>query len=489
VSSGSTGPPDGAIGAQDIFALLAQFGHNCNPGWQPNIVVIMTDDQDDTGSVSTMPNTQSMLVAQGTRFTNSFADFPLCCPSRASFLTGQAAHNHGVLDNVPPDGGYSALLPTEANTLPSWLKGVGYTTAHVGRYLNGYGTAAPATHVPPGWDEWFVPPGPQSAFLYFGYSVNDNGTLRSYGSSPADYQTDVLAGRAVEFITAQTGATQPFFLSIAPTAPHASHNSFLPVPAPRHVGTFASHPLPAPPNFNELDLSDKPPFMQAKQPLSQPLIDLATNSFRLRREALLAVDDMVGNIVLALANTGKLDSTIIVFTSDNGFVHGEHRRPLGKGLIYEEEVRVPLLIRGPGVPKGEARAELVNNLDVVATMVEMAETVPGRTLDGRSFVGLLSNSAEPWRTALLVQGINSGMSTDAARMQAVRTENFVYAEHRSATGQLTASELYDLGSDPYQLESQHSNPSYTTIRQTLANLLAPLKTCAGQDCWYSGPVP
>jgi N-acetylglucosamine-6-sulfatase len=452
--------------------------------------VIMTDDQDDTGSLSTMPKTQALLADQGTHFSNSIVDYPLCCPSRASFLTGQAAHNHGVLHNRPPLGGYGVLVPTEDNTLPVWLQGAGYTTTHIGKYANGYGLETPVTHVPPGWNEWQgLPELSGGKSKYFDYGINENGVITMYGSDPEDYQTDVLTDKAVGFIGEQSGGASPFFLSLAPLAPHVASDNLFPVPAPRHAGTFDSLPLPQAPNFNEADVSDKPSFIQQIAPKDELLIAVATQSFRQRRETLLAVDDMVERVVQALADTDQLDETIIVFTSDNGFVHGEHRRTLGKSLVYEEDIQVPLLIRGPGIPKSEDRPQIVNNLDVVATIVEMADAVPGRTLDGRSLVELLRNSNESWRTAVLVQGTNGFPPTSSARMQAVRTANYVYAEHLSPDGLSTEYELYDLTADPYQLESQHNIPAFSSIQSSLQALLANLKTCAGQSCWFAGPAP
>jgi arylsulfatase A-like enzyme len=443
------------------------------------------------GSMTTMPKTQSLLAAHGVTFTNSFVDFPVCCPSRASFLTGQAAHNHGVLNNVKPEGGYSRLLPTANNTLPVWLQNAGYDTAHIGKYINGYGWYTPKTHIPPGWTEWFGIPDSLGVTKYYDYTINENGVLRSYGASPADYQTDVIAGLADEFIDSHATTSEPFFLSVAPAAPHVADDGFylFPVPAPRHDGVFDTLPLPIPPNFNEADVSDKPSFIQSLEPKNETLINVATTSLRKRREALLAVDDLVERVVQSLTAAGKLDETVIVLTSDNGFVHGEHRRVLGKGHVYEEDIRVPLLLRGPGVPKNGTRSQMVNNLDLVATIVEMADGAPGRILDGHPFIDVVSNQATPWRTAFLVQGAGNGPAYEGGRMQAVRTANHVYAEHRTAAGVLAELELYDMQADPYQLESQHNNPAHVGIRDSLEAILSTLKTCAGASCWITTPVP
>lgn len=455
----------------------------------PNIVVIMTDDQDDTGSMSAMPKTKSLLADQGVTFTNSFVDFPLCCPSRTSFLTGQAAHNHGVLENSGPNGGYEKLMPTENNTLPVWLQQAGYVTGLVGRYLNGYGKGNVAPeHVPPGWNTWNALTGP-SAFGYYNYTINENGGLNTYGTNPSDYQTDVLAQKAEDFINNQQDSTQSFFLWLTPLAPHLTAYPTLqlgPDPAPRHDGTFFNLSLPQPANFNEQDVSDKPSFIQSSPLLDEVKIGYLTYHFQKRRESLLAVDDMVEKVVNALATSGKLDNTIIVFTSDNGFMRGEHRLE-GKKLVYEESVRVPLIIRGPGIGANQTRDQLVNNLDLAATIVDSANATAGRTLDGHSLKNLFASNNTSWRSALLLQGNNGGVSQP---YKAVRTVDSLYAEHTisGATASIE-KEFYDIVNDPFQLTSLHKNFNYSGQMSSLQALLNKLKTCSGQTCWVTQSNP
>lgn len=462
----------------------------------PNIVVIMTDDQDDTGSLSTMPKVKSLLADQGVTFKKSFTDFSLCCPSRASFLTGQAAHNHGVLENSGPTGGYEKFLPTEGNTLPVWLQQAGYITGFVGRYLNGYGKGnVPTTHVPPGWNTWKGLTG-QEAFGYYEYILNENGALKTYGSGEADYQTDVLAQKAEDFVNSQQGSAQSFFLWVTPLAPHtAAWPSVLlwPQPASRHEGSFSNLALPQPLNFNEADVSDKPLFMKSLPVMDATQSAVVAESFRKRREALLAVDDLVEKVVNVLSAAGKLDNTVIVFTSDNGFFHGEHRVLVGKKLVYDESTRVPLIIRGPGISANQIRNQLVNNLDVAATVIDFAQATPGRTSDGHTLKELLKNDSTAWRTALLIQGNDKiGKKNDSqfGPFQAVRTSKYMYAQH-TVYGLLTyfQKEFYKLDADPYQLTSQHANTSYNTIMNSLQSTLNTLKTCSGQSCWVTTNFP
>lgn len=463
---------------------------------RPNFVVIMTDDQDDMGSMATMPKTQSLIGSQGLTFTNSFTDFPLCCPSRASFLTGQAAHNTGVLSNSSAEnGGYAAFQPTEGNSLPVWLQQAGYHTAHMGKYLNGFGPSHP---IPPGWTTWQGIADGQGAYYYYDYSINRNGVLQIYGSSAGDYKTDVQAQDAEAFIASQQTAVQPFFLWLNPLAPHmaldpadpSSLTLLPPVPAPRHVGLYDNLPLPNRPNFNEADVSDKPGFVKLFPLLDSAGIADTTNQFRRRRESLLSVDDLVERVINALQAAGKLSNTHIILTSDNGNFEGQHRRRSNKMLIYEESIRVPLLIRGPGIPAGQTRTQLVNNLDLVATIETLSGITPGRIPDGKSLVPLFQNAAAPWRTSILVQGMDKviGSAHLYGRYQAVRTNRYVYAEH-NGTDFGFEREFYDLATDPYQLVSKLNDPAYASIVSDLQGRLGTLRTCVGASCWMATPEP
>src|SRR6185503_16482028 len=224
---------------------------------RPNLVLVLTDDQ-TLESLRVMPQTRHLVGDAGTTFANAFVSYPLCCPSRATLLTGQYAHNHGVRGNNPPGGGVGALDADE--TLPVWLQRAGYYTAHVGKYLNGYGESVPPD-VPPGWSRWLALVDP-STYTYYDYALSDGGALVHHGSAPEDYQTDVLAAAAEEVIRARAGHG-PFFLSVAPVAPHLERSDERakgtpPRPAPRHAGRFADEPLPAKASFDEADVADKP---------------------------------------------------------------------------------------------------------------------------------------------------------------------------------------------------------------------------------------
>lgn len=429
---------------------------------RPNILVIMTDDQrlDDQRVLS---RTRALLAAKGTTFDNSLVALALCCPSRATFLTGQYPHNHGVLANSGPNGGYSRL--DSSNTLAVWLQNAGYYTAHVGKYLNGYGTSSPAA--PKGWSRWFGLIDP-STYRYFGYSVSVDGVPVTYGDSAGDYQTDVLAAEAERILRSRAGSAQPFFLSVAPLAPHLERiggKSFPPRPAPRHEDAFENEPLPSTPSFDEPNVNDKPAHIRRLPTLAPAKQSRALANHRARLASLLAVDEMVARLVKALADTGQLHRTVIFFTSDNGFFLGEHRIPDGKYFAYEEAVRVPLIVRGGGFREGAKEEALVSNIDLAPTIVALTGARPRRTLDGRS---LLTPARD---RVLLIEGFHQSRAQPS--FKAVRDARWLYVEH--ATGD---RELYDLQTDPHQLRSRPGG----TVQQDLARRLSRLRNCAGASC-------
>jgi len=440
---------------------------------RPNVIVLMTDDQ-TVESMRVMTNVNTLLGARGTTFTNSFASFPLCCPSRTTFITGQYGHNHTIMGNAPPTGGYDKLAPTHANSLPAWLRQAGYHTVHVGKYLNGYGRARP-TEIPAGWAEWYGSTDP-STYQFYNYQLNENGRLVTYGAGAANYQTDVYGRKAVDLIRRHAPSTQPFFLSVAFLAPHSGgprdtddpRNQSTPSPAPRHRNRFASEPLPAPPSLNEADVSDKPAGIRNRALIAPARLNGIRENYQQRLESLLAVDEAVRDIVAALEASGEAARTLIVFTSDNGFFHGEHRVPAGKVLVYEPSVRVPLILRGPGVPAGVRRSNLAANIDLAATILDATKARPGRRLDGRSLLPFA-------RDGLVRAGRDILLETPS--YSAIRTPRHVFVQH--STGE---QELYDLAADPHQLQSLHADPRFSGLKNDLGARLARLRACAGDAC-------
>jgi arylsulfatase A-like enzyme len=440
---------------------------------RPSIVVIVADDL-DARSVEHMPRVAALLAAQGVRFDASFATLPLCAPSRVSLLTGRYAHNHGVRHNGGDGGGFGAVRRggEEAETVATWLKAAGYRTALLGKYLNGYPGGDPG-YVPRGWDEWHAVYSDQGSNTYFGYSVSENGHATTRGTAAADYETDVLAAKATELIARWSADAHPFFLYIAPPAPHLPA-----IPAPRHASAFEGAHAPRVPSFDEEDVSDKPAWVRQAGPLRRRQQTVLDEQYRRRLQSLLAVDDLVETIVAELSRRRRLDGAYVFFTSDNGFFQGEHRILQGKAAAYEESVRVPLIVRGPGVPAGARRPHLVANIDVAPTLAEIAgATLPADRVDGLSLVPLLGREPpawEAWRRELLLDLWGEG-DAGVPEYHALRTPDRLYVEY--ATGE---RELYDLAADPYQLLNLYG-PGRTET-PSLAARLAALKGCSGRAC-------
>jgi arylsulfatase A-like enzyme len=439
----------------------------------------MTDDQ-TVASLSSMPNVDRLLIREGTLFEQSVATYPLCCPSRSTHLTGQYSHNHQVLHNAGELGGFTKL--DHANTLPVWLQAAGYRTMHLGRYLNGY----EYSHgVPPGWSDWQAAPH-SHAFNYTRWRLNENGSLVSYpdAANPGDYQTDFFGRRASELIEQAAPGDRPFYLQLWFVAPHrggprdADDPTAVgtPSPAPRHRDLFATTPFPRTPSFGEARIGDKPQVVADRPRLDPATVAGIEENWRQELESLQSVDEAVARVVDTLARTGELANTLIVFTSDNGFMHGEHRAKAEKVLLYEESVRVPLVMRGPGIPRGWRDPRPVANIDVGPTIVDTADATAGRVPDGRSLLPLLADRTAWWGRDILFENGNGANNVPPYR--AIRTNRFVWAQHLT-TGEY---ELYDLERDPHQLVSQDGNPAYAAVQRDLVRRLRELRRCAGRSC-------
>ena len=398
----------------------------------PNVVLILTDDQ-RFDTLKVLPEVQRLLVARGMTLRRAIVSNPLCCPSRATIFTGRYSHTTGVYTNSAsaPNGGWPAFQPSESDTIATALHDVGYRTALIGKYINGY--TGEEVYVPPGWDRWFALAG---AGRYFGYSIFDDarGHVR-YGSRPRDYSTDVFRRQAVSFIR-NTTAGQPLFLVVTPFAPHSPF-----IAAPRHEGVFSSARVPLGPGVNEADVSDKPAYI-ANRPVG------LTSSVRTRTrdqwESLLAVDELVSKIMDTLAETGRSANTLVIFTSDNGLSNREHRW-LGKHVPYEESIRVPMIIRLPGQIRGGSESrKLVSNVDLAPTIADFAGT--SISADGVSMRPLLTGVAASVRGSVLLEHVRAAPAVPT--YCGVRTGSFTFVHY--ATGE---EELYDLVQDPHQLQN------------------------------------
>ena len=410
-----------------------------------NFVVILTDDQRwDTLTPEIMPNTWARLVQSGVNFMNAVVTTPLCCPDRSSLLSGGFyAHNTGVLTNALPNGGAQKFK--DADTLATRLQAAGYHTAMIGKYLNQYEDMAP--YIPPGWTTFIASQGG----TWFDYDVvigSSTGTPSRGIVTPVinTYRMDFQRDRALEFIR-QAGA-HPFFLYLATNAPH---DPATPAPGDENLFSGFTHRNRA---YGETDMSDKPEWVRAGALDYDAASEDVFHRNQLR--SLQAVDRALEAIVTELQTQGTLDHTIFFFTSDNGFLWGEHGMR-AKGKAYEESIRVPMVVRLPGVPPRIEDKLVASNLDLGPTIFELAE-IPGPAADGASLVPLLENPNTPWRQELLIEG-----SYGEHDWAGIRTADHTYVEYFSGE-----SELYDLSNDPYELTSQHANPSYATLRNQLA---------------------
>ena len=426
---------------------------------RPNIVLILTDDQ-RWDSLWAMPKVQAMLMDHGMTFQQSYVANPACCPSRASILTGEGSGTTDVWANSGPHGGFHRF--DDRSTIAVWLHDAGYETALMGKYLNGY-TDRHASYVPPGWDTWDAFSSNSGQGNYFNYDLDQNGVVRYYGSAPADYSTDVLAGDAQRFILG-ANPTSPIFLYLATRAPHQ-----LAIPAPRDRDAFRLLPGRRPPSYNEADVSDKPAYIRSLPRLGPAGIEKYDTQERNADETLLAVDDLVGKVVRALAESSRLSNTLIMFASDNGVLFGEHRW-VGKWVPYEESIRVPTVVRYDPLtttPRTDA-SHLVLNLDWAPTFAALAG-VPDPGAQGSSLLPLIAGTPVPWRTRFLIDHLESveGIPSYCG----VHTERYVYVKYTD-TGE---EELYDLRRDPYELQNAVNDPADARV---LADLrLAELRLC------------
>jgi N-acetylglucosamine-6-sulfatase len=456
----------------------------------PNIVFILADDL-DADAAATMEQVKALITDPGTRFDHHYVNVSLCCPSRVSTLRGQFAHNSGIFSNFPPDGGFEGAYAkgVESSTIATWLKDAGYRTALFGKYLNGYPNTAPSqNYVPPGWTEWYAANG---GFPYkgFNYSLNENGKTVSYGEAEADYMTDVLSAKATDFIRRSAQAGQPFFAYVATFAPHMPA-----VPAPRHADAFPGIHVPHTASFNEADVSDKPGWVRHLPVLSKEQIAEIDLAYRHRRQSLLAVEDLVKSVMDTLQAAGQLDNTYVFFASDNGFHQGQHRMPQGKMSGFEEDIRVPLSVRGPGVPAGRVVDEFSANVDFAGTFAELAGVAVPTWLDGRSLVPFLrGQTPASWRQAMLLAHKEVTVTPpspdgnleppDPQDIAGVAVTNFTglrtadghtYIEYK--TGEF---ELYDNLADPAQLKNRYP-VAKAKLKARMAAWLAALRNASGE---------
>ncbi len=445
----------------------------------PNIVFVLTDDL-ASNLVPYMPHVLAMERA-GETFSNYFVTDSLCCPSRASILTGQFPHDTHVFDNSQPEGGFTAFHERheERQTFATALHKRGYMTALMGKYLNGYGPYV--NGVPPGWSEWDVA---GNGYPEYGYSLNSNGRARRYGYRAKDYLTNVLARKGLGFIQRATARGKPFMLEIATFAPHSPFT-----PAPRDARSFPGLRAPRTPAFDVVG-SREPAWLSHFSPLRVAAIRRIDRQFRKRVQAVQAVDRMIGRIEAMLVAKGLAGDTYIVFSSDNGLHMGEHRLLPGKLTAFDTDIKVPLIVTGPGVPAGQTISQMTENVDLCPTFERLGGAPVPRNVDGHSLVTLLhGGAAGAWRREILVEhhgrvldpgdpDLPTQGSGNPPSYEAIRTASSLYVEY--STGE---REYYDLTRDPFELSNVASGLP-PARRRALHRTLVGIERChGGTACW------
>jgi N-acetylglucosamine-6-sulfatase len=476
---------------------------------------LLTDDL-DRAEMAYMPIVRRLLTNQGVSFTNYFISDSLCCPSRTSILRGQYAHDTGVESNGDLNGGFETAyrLGIEKSTVGTWMHDAGYRTAYIGKYLNQYPDSASRTYEPPGWDE-FDSAVAGNPYSEYDYVLNENKHLRHFGHKRADYGTTVYINKARQFI--ETSKAKPFFLYLNVYAPHQPAT-----PAGRDRKRFENARAPRTPAFDALP-PGKPGWLRQLHHLGPRGIASLDALFRARIRSLQAVDRGVGELIGTLQATHRLDSTYFVFSSDNGFHLGQFQMPAGKETPYDTDIRVPLIVRGPGVPAGKTSHFMVGNIDLAPTFAKLGGAAIPAFVDGRSFASLLHDPAadprprhayllEHWRASRSASyGSGSGPSEPAdldsgaeahakplpgktvpfigpgyiPRYFGLRTQHYMYVEYRKR------SEMYAISRDPYELHNIVYDPADIHLVARFHNLLVRLKRCAAETCrsLEDAPIP
>lgn len=512
---------------------------------RPNVVVIQTDDQTlnqltatwvtATGTVArVMPQTIDRIRRRGINFTRYYASYPLCCPSRATLISGRYAHSNGVISNDAPRGGWPGYRRKAIfnHNLGVWLQRAGYRTIHLGKFLNNYGGATkadPTTEVPPGWDEWQTFASDNSSRLFYGYQLNVDGTLtgplgdpeydRTSGKDdpgcPANppllgscnYSGDVLTQRAVDQIAASAPG-RPFYLQLDYNAPHGDPRPPIgPEPAARHYDTAVNTPLPKKRDFNEGNITDKPSFIRdAALRLDGTATRRIKVEYQKSLESLRSVDEGVGRVIDALKAVGELGRTYVFFISDNGFFFGEHRLERAKFLPYEPAIHMPLLVRGPGIKPNSRTGELVANIDIAPTILQLTGARATKRFDGRSLVPFWKDRSRRTRRPILLEsfakatdldgdgipdgrrprrGAGASIAAPLENYLGVRLGPYKYVEYETGD-----RELYNLANDPLELNSRHEDRRYDRLQRFLRIQLKRLEGCVGRECKFTTtPLP
>uniref|UniRef100_A0A8C8SDQ2 N-acetylglucosamine-6-sulfatase n=1 Tax=Pelusios castaneus TaxID=367368 RepID=A0A8C8SDQ2_9SAUR len=468
-----------------------------------NIVLILTDDQDtEIGGMTPMKKTQALIGQPGASFANAFTVTPLCCPSRSSLLSGRYPHNHLVRNNSLEGNCSSPAWQKSQEPLafPVYLRRQGYQTFYAGKYLNQYGhpRAGGIQHVPMGWSYWN---GLVGNSRYYNYTLSANGQEEQHGQRyQDDYLTDLITNRSLEFLKK---AQPPFLMVLAPPAPHSPWTA-----APRYTTFYNTTKAPRGGSFNVHGKDKHWLVRQARSPMANTSITFLDKAYRERWQTLLSVDDLVERVMSQLKALDLLATTYVFYTSDNGYHAGQFSLPIDKRQLYEFDIRVPLLVRGPGIKANQTRLEPILNIDLGPTFLDIAGINVSQTaMDGQSFLPLLVTPVQSseWRADFLVQYTGEGspdrdpacpalgpgvsqcfpdcVCEDAfnntyACVRALRPHGLQYCEFADSQ---TFVELYNLTADPFQLHNVAKSVD-PTLLEALNQRLIKFLACAGPSC-------
>jgi N-acetylglucosamine-6-sulfatase len=472
----AAGTPAPTMSQPPAHAIGSLRGAHAKPRQgRPNILLFLTDDM-RADDLPYMPNVQRLLVDRGVTFTHAFATNSLCCPARATLLTGQYSHNHRVMGNVPFEGGGWTAFRSHVdqhNLLPIWLQRAGYRTWHAGKHLNGF----TSVRTQPGWDYWRATIA--NVYDYENWGASVQGRRVTYKHS---YQELVLRRAMLRSIRQWAPSRRPFFMWLGSLAPHGVIGGN-PVPEPEYESALAGDRFRFSPSIAEDDITDKPPWTALER--NAMTVRRARRGTFARRRALLSVDDTVAAAVRALRAAGDYRKTTFIFTSDNGFLVGEHRHH-GKNVPYEEAIAVPLVVAGPGFARGATVGAPVSQADITATVVDLANAVSGLKADGLSLAHLSRTHAIKRMRVLPIEGGTWEVPRERSRKTdrlhrfywGARWSHYLYVVYAPGF-----REFYDLRADPYELDNAYRPPKQATaVQLALARWVRHHKNCVGREC-------
>ncbi|EEU42867.1 uncharacterized protein NECHADRAFT_95823 [Fusarium vanettenii 77-13-4] len=497
---------------QTAFAQQDQIVLDNAP--KKNIVFILTDDQDAVlDSVAYMPRLNKHVIDKGTSFVNHFTTTAICCPSRVSLWTGKQPHNTNVTDVSPPYGGFPKFVSQglNENYLPIWLQEAGYNTYYTGKLFNAHTINNYNSPFPAGWTgtNFLLDPGTYS-YLNPIYQRNDEPPVQHHGT----HTLDLISKYAHDLLDEAISSDKPFFVAIAPVAPHSNIDvnrgsgpptMTIPIPAERHSHLFEGVKIPRTANFNPDSPSGVSWIRQLSQ-LNETAVSYLDDYYRARLQVLQGVDEIVEQVIHQLDSAGLLDDTYVVYSSDNGFHLGQHRLPPGKECGFDEDIRVPLFIRGPGVSAGAVETAVTTHIDLAPTLLKLAGARLRSDFDGTPIPVLPGPgtrrhehvAVEYWGIAL-AEGEIGGFDGKGQILMPNNTYKGVRIAHEDYDLYYSAwcsneHELYDLKTDPGQLYNLFPEDDDVTADVSLLGkstrqvidrldaLMLVLKSCKGESC-------